>query len=80
MSIRKQIGEYKFRKNCSHTVQSTMSHRPLTNSSSLKITAAYGAARSFVSAGAARSFVSAGAAKSVVSACAARSFWALEQL
>ncbi len=41
MTFRKQIGEYKFGKNCFHTLQSTMSHRPLTNSSSLKITAAY---------------------------------------
>ncbi len=41
MSFRKQIGEYKFGKNCFHTLQSTMSHRPLTNASSLKITAAY---------------------------------------
>jgi hypothetical protein len=40
MSFRKQIGEYKFGKNCFHTPQSTMSHR-LTNASSLKITAAY---------------------------------------
>jgi hypothetical protein len=39
MSFRKQIGEYKFGKNCFHTLQSTMSHRPLTNASSLKITA-----------------------------------------
>jgi hypothetical protein len=41
MTFRKQIGEYKFGKNCFHTLQSSMSHRPLTNSSSLKITAAY---------------------------------------
>ena len=40
MTFRKQIGEYKFGKNCFHTVQSTMSHRPLSKSSSLKITAA----------------------------------------
>ena len=40
MSFRKQIGEYKFGKNCLYTLQSTMSHRPSTNSSSLKITAA----------------------------------------
>ncbi len=40
MSFHKQIGEYKFRKNCFYTLQSTMSHRPSTNSSSLKITAA----------------------------------------
>jgi hypothetical protein len=41
MSFRKQIGEYKFGKNCFYTLRSTMSHRPSTNSSSLKITAAY---------------------------------------
>ncbi len=40
LSFRKQIGEHKFGKNSFHTLQSTMSHRPLTNSSSLKITAA----------------------------------------
>ncbi len=40
MTFRKQIGEYKFGKNCFHTLQSTMSHRPLTNTSSLKIAAA----------------------------------------
>jgi hypothetical protein len=41
MTFRKQRGEYKFGKNSFHTPQSTMSQRPLTNSSSLKITAAY---------------------------------------
>ncbi len=41
MTFRKQIGEYKSGKNCFHTLQSTMSHRPLTNTSSLKIAAAY---------------------------------------
>ncbi len=41
MTFRKQIEEYKFGKNCSHTLQSTMSHRLLTNTSSLKIAAAY---------------------------------------
>jgi hypothetical protein len=41
MTFRKQIGEYKIGKNCFHTLQSPMSHRPLTTSSSLKITAAY---------------------------------------
>ncbi len=41
MTFRMQIGEYKFGKNCFHTLQSTMSHRPLTNTSSLKIAAAY---------------------------------------
>jgi hypothetical protein len=41
MSFRKQLGEYKFGKNGFHTLQGTMSHRPLTNASSLKITAAY---------------------------------------
>ncbi len=34
----------KFGKNGFHTLQGTMSHRPLTNASSLKITAAYPAA------------------------------------
>ncbi len=41
LSFRKQIGEYKFGKNSFHTLQSTMSHCPLTNASSLKITSAY---------------------------------------
>jgi hypothetical protein len=41
MTFRKQIGKYKFGKNSFYTLQSTMSHRPLTFSSSLKITAAY---------------------------------------
>jgi hypothetical protein len=40
MSIRTQIHKKKFGKNGFHTLQGTMSHRPLTNSSSLKITAA----------------------------------------
>ncbi len=49
MSFRKQIDKYKFGKNSFHTIQSTMSHRPLTNASSLKITAAYPTASRFPS-------------------------------
>ena len=41
MTFRKQKGRQKFDKNGFHTLQSTMSHRPLTNTSSLKIAAAY---------------------------------------
>jgi hypothetical protein len=41
MTFRKQIRKNKFSKNDFHTLQVTMSHRPLTNTSSLKITAAY---------------------------------------
>jgi hypothetical protein len=41
MSFRTQIHKKKFGKNGFYTLQGTMSHRPLTNSSSLKITAAY---------------------------------------
>ncbi len=41
MTFRKQIRKKKFGKNDFHTVQDTMFHRPLTNTSSLKITAAY---------------------------------------
>ncbi len=41
MSFRKQIGEYKFGKKFFYTLRSIMSHHPSTNSSSLKITAAY---------------------------------------
>jgi hypothetical protein len=41
MSFRTQIHKKKFGKNGFHTLQGTMSHRPLTNASSLKITAAY---------------------------------------
>ena len=41
MSFRMQIHKKKFDKNGFHTLQGTMSHRPLTNASSLKITAAY---------------------------------------
>jgi hypothetical protein len=41
MSFRTQIHTKKFNKNGFHTLQGTMSHRPLTNASSLKITAAY---------------------------------------
>ncbi len=40
MSFRTQIHKKKFDKNGFHTLQGTMSHRPLTNASSLKITAA----------------------------------------
>jgi hypothetical protein len=40
MSFRTQIHKKKFGKNSFHTLQGTMSHRPLTNASSLKITAA----------------------------------------
>jgi hypothetical protein len=41
MTFRTQIHKRKFDKNGFHTLQGTMSHRPLTNASSLKITAAY---------------------------------------
>jgi hypothetical protein len=41
MTFRKRILKKKFCKNDYHTLQGTMSHRPLTNTSSLKITAAY---------------------------------------
>ncbi len=41
MSFGTQIHKKKFGKNGFHTLQGTMSHRPLTNASSLKITAAY---------------------------------------
>jgi hypothetical protein len=41
MSFRKQIHTKQFNKNGFHTLQGTMSHRPLTNASSLEITAAY---------------------------------------
>ncbi len=41
MSFRTQIHTKKFGKNGFHTLQGTMSYRPLTNTSSLKITAAY---------------------------------------
>ncbi len=40
MTFRKRIRNKKFSKNDFHTLQGTMSHRPLTNTSSLKITAA----------------------------------------
>ncbi len=40
MTFRMQIHKKKFGKNGFHTLQGTMSHRPLTNASSLKITAA----------------------------------------
>jgi hypothetical protein len=41
MTFRKRIRKNKFSKNGFHNLQGTMSHRPLTNASSLKITAAY---------------------------------------
>ncbi len=41
LTFRKEIGQKKFDKNGFHTLQSTMSHRPLTKTSSLKIAAAY---------------------------------------
>jgi hypothetical protein len=41
MTFHTQIHKKKFGKNDFHTLQGTMSHRPLTNASSLKITAAY---------------------------------------
>jgi hypothetical protein len=41
MTFRTQIQEKKFGKKCFRTLQGTMSHRPLTNTSSLKIAAAY---------------------------------------
>ncbi len=40
MTLRKQIHKKKFGKNGFHILQGTMSHRPLANTSSLKITAA----------------------------------------
>ncbi len=46
MTFRTQMHNKKFDKNCFHTLQGTMSHRPLTNTSSLKITAAYCTCRS----------------------------------
>ncbi len=41
MTFRMQIHTQKFDKKCFRTLQGTMSHRPLTNTSSLKIAAAY---------------------------------------
>ncbi len=41
MSFRTQIHKKKFGKNGFHTLQGTLSHRPLNNALSLKITAAY---------------------------------------
>ena len=41
MTFRTQIHTKKFGKKCFRTLQGTMSHRPLTNTSSLKIAAAY---------------------------------------
>jgi hypothetical protein len=41
MAFRTQIHKKKFGKNGFHTQQGTMSHHPLTNTSSLKIAAAY---------------------------------------
>jgi hypothetical protein len=40
MTFRTHIHKKKFGKNCFRTLQGTKSHRPLANSSSLKITAA----------------------------------------
>jgi hypothetical protein len=40
MSFRTQIHKKKFGKKCFRNLQGTMSHRPLTNTSSLKIAAA----------------------------------------
>jgi hypothetical protein len=41
MTFRKRIRKKKFCKNDFHTLQGTMSYSPFTNTSSLKITAAY---------------------------------------
>jgi hypothetical protein len=41
MTFRMQIHKKKFGKKCFRNRQGTMSHRPLTNTSSLKIAAAY---------------------------------------
>ena len=41
MTFRTQIHKKKFGKKCFRNLQGTMSHRPLTNTSSLKIAAAY---------------------------------------
>jgi hypothetical protein len=41
LTFHKRIRKKKFCKNDFHTLQDTMSHRPLTNTSSLKISAAY---------------------------------------
>jgi hypothetical protein len=41
MSFRTQLQTKKFGNKCFRTLQGTMSHRPLTNTSSLKIAAAY---------------------------------------
>ena len=41
MTFRTQIHKKKFGKKCFSNLQGTMSHRPLTNTSSLKIAAAY---------------------------------------
>jgi hypothetical protein len=40
MTFRKRISKKKFSKNYFHTLQGIMFHRPLTNTSSLKITVA----------------------------------------
>jgi hypothetical protein len=40
MTFRTQIHKKKFGKKCFRNLQGTMSHRPLTNTSSLKIAAA----------------------------------------
>jgi hypothetical protein len=41
LTFRMQIHKKKFRKKCFRNLQGTMYHRPLTNTSSLKIAAAY---------------------------------------
>ena len=48
MSFRTQIHKKKFDKKCFRKLQGTMSHRPLTNTSSLKIAAAYWRCRSWM--------------------------------
>ncbi len=48
MTFRKRIRKNKFSKNDFYTLQGTMSHRPLTNTSSLKIAAAYCALQTWV--------------------------------
>ncbi len=47
MTFRTQIHQKKFGKKCFRNLQGTMSHRPLTNTSSLKIAAAYSPVRKF---------------------------------
>jgi hypothetical protein len=48
MTFRTQIHKKKFCKNGFRNLQGTMSHRPLTNTSSLKITAAYVYVQSYI--------------------------------